>query len=126
MINNGKQLAHAVADVNEHIYDQLFKMVTDPFIRERVTFDPPQIDTNVRSCDIWVNIKHEVPAEEILAVIEHLTDCGLFRVRSVITSSRMLCMTYKSELQWNDWTRLVNSCEKPSEEPSEDKKSDGE
>lgn len=125
MINNGKQLAHAVADANESIYDQLFKMVTDPFLRERLTFDPPQINTNERSCDIWVTIKPNVPAEEHLEVIEHLTDC-LFRVRSVIKSGRMLRMTYKSDLKWDEWTRLVNSCEKPSEEPSEDKKSDGE
>ena len=108
MIKNHTELAARFADSANSIFGQIFAIVKDPFLRDRVTFDAPNIDINANSCEMWFRIKDGVSKDELPAILEHVTEPALFRIRSVIASSSMYCLEYKSEFVGNEWTRILN------------------
>ena len=116
MIKNHTELAARFADSANGIFANIFAIVKDPFLRERVTFDAPNIDINANSCEMWFRIKDGVSNDELPAILEHVTEPALFRIRSVIASSSMYCLEYKSEFGGNEWTRILNEIEGPEGE----------
>lgn len=108
MIKNHTELAARFADSANSIFGHIFAIVKDPFLRERVTFDNPNIDINSNSCEMWFRIKDGVSNDELPAILEHVTEPALFRIRSVIASAKMYCLEYKSEFGGNEWTSILN------------------
>ena len=109
MIKNPGELAARFAKSADIIFVNIFQIVKDPFLRERVTFDAPNIDINDNSCEMWFRIKEGVSKEELPAILQHVTEPSLFRIRSVIASSSMYCLEYKSKLNTcNNWNSIIN------------------
>lgn len=109
MIKNHTELAARFADSANGIFGQIFAIVKDPFLRERVTFDAPHIDINDNSCEMWFRIKDGVSNDELPAIFEHVTEPSLFRIRSVISSAKMYCLEYKSVFDSSDeWSHIIN------------------
>lgn len=117
MITNPAELAARFTTSADIIFVHIFQIVKDPFLRDRVTFDAPNIDINSNSCDMWFRIKDGVSKDEIPAILEHVTEPSLFRIRSVIASSSMYCLEYKSKSRYyEEWTRIINDIENPEQE----------
>ena len=109
MIKNHTELAARFADSANGIFGNIFAIVKDPFLRDRVTFDAPNIDINSNSCEMWFRIKDGVSKDELPAILEHVTEPSSFRIRSVISSSSMYCLEYKSVFDSPEaWTRIIN------------------
>ena len=109
MIKNHTELAARFADSANGIFGHIFAIVKDPFLRERVTFDAPNIDINDNSCEMWFRIKDGVSNEEINKILERVTEPALFKIRSVISSAKMYCLEYKSVFDSRDeWTCIIN------------------
>lgn len=127
MIKNHTELAARFAESADIIFDHIFKIVKDPFLKDRVTFDAPNIDINANSCDLWFRIKAGVSNDELPAILEHVTDPSLFKIRSVIPSSSMYCLEYKSDFRRDEeWTRIINEIEEPKPEQESEPKSEAE
>lgn len=117
MIKNHTELAARFADSANGIFGHIFAIVKDPFLRERVTFDAPNIDINDNSCEMWFRIKEGVSNDELPAILEHVTEPALFRIRSVISSAKMYCLEYKPNFKYYDeWTSIINEIEGPEGE----------
>ena len=116
MIKNHIELANRFAESANGIFGHIYSVVKDPFLRERVKFDAPNIDINDGSCEMWFRIKDGVSNDEIPKILERVTEPALFRIRSVIASSSMYCLEYKSEFGGNEWTRIINDIEVPEVE----------
>lgn len=117
MINNPGELAARFTKSADIIFVNIFQIVKDPFLRERVTFDAPSIDIDANRCEMWFRIKDGVSNEEIPQILEHVTGPSLFRIRSVIASSSMYCLEYKSRLNTcNTWNSIVNEIDEPKSE----------
>lgn len=112
MIKNPDDLATRFAKSADIIFVHIFQIVKDPFLRERVTFDAPVIDIDSNSCEWWFRINDEVSNDEVPEILEHITGPALFRIRSVISSSKMYCLEYKSKFK-GEWTRIINEIERP-------------
>ena len=111
MIKNHTELANRFAESADIIFGHVFTIVKDPFLRERVEFDAPNIDINSNSCEMWFKIKDGVSNDEIHTILEHATST-LFKIRSVISSSKMYCLVYKSKFgRSSEWTRIINDIE---------------
>lgn len=110
MIKNHTELANRFAESANGIFGHIFAIVKDPFLRKRVEFDAPNIDINDNRCEMWFRIKDGYN-DELPAILEHVTEPALFRIRSVIASSSMYCLEYKSEFGGNEWTRILNEIE---------------
>lgn len=109
MIKNHTELAARFVDSANGIFINIFSIVKNPFLRERVTFDAPSIDINSNRCEMWFRINEGVSNDEIPLILEAITGPSLFRIRSVIASSSMYCLEYKSKLSGIDeWTRIIN------------------
>ena len=109
MIKNHTELAARFADSANGIFKNIFAIVKDPFLRERVTFDAPNIDINDNSCEMWFRIKDGVSNDELPVILEHVTEPSLFRIRSVIASQSMYCLEYKSVFDSpKEWDRIIN------------------
>ena len=109
MIKNHTELAARFADSANGIFGTIFTIVKDPFLRDRVTFDAPNIDINANSCEMWFRIKDGVSNDELPVILEHVTEPSLFKIRSVISSAKMYCLEYKSVFDSRDeWTRIIN------------------
>ena len=112
MIKNPAELAAKFAKSADIIFVNIFQIVKDPFLRDRVTFDAPSIDINANRCELWFRIKEGVSNEELPEILEHVTEPSLFRIRSVIASSSLYCLEYKSKLNdSNAWNNIVNEIE---------------
>ena len=120
MIKNHTELATRFAESSDIIFGHIFAIVKDPFIRERVEFDAPIINIDANSCEMWFKIKDGVSNDEIHKILEHVTDPTLFRIRSVISSSKMYCLEYKSEFGRNEWTRIINEIDGPKSDAEGD------
>lgn len=116
MIKNHTELANRFAESADIIFGHIFAIVKDPFLRERVTFDAPSIDINANRCEMWFRIKEGVSNDEIPDILEHVTEPSLFRIRSVIASSSMYCLEYKSKLNSNEWDKIIHEIEEPEVE----------
>lgn len=118
MITNPGELAARFTKSADIIFLHIFQIVKDPFLRDRVTFDAPNIDINSNSCEMWFRIKEGVSKDEIPAILEHVTEPSLFRIRSVISSTSMYCLEYKSKFRcYDEWTRIINEIpENPKQE----------
>ena len=117
MIKNPGELAAKFAKSADIIFVNIFQIVKDPFLRDRVTFDAPSIDINSNSCEMWFRIKDGVSNDELPEILEHVTEPSLFRIRSVISSSSMYCLEYKSKLNTcNTWDSIINEIEEPEVE----------
>lgn len=120
MITNPGELAARFTKSAEFIFVHIFQIVQDPFLKDRVTFDAPNIDINSKSCEMWFRIKDGVSKDEIPAILEHVTDPSLFRIRSVIASSSMYCLEYKSKFHsYDEWTHIINDIDLPIPENPE-------
>lgn len=109
MIKNHTELAARFADSANGIFGHIFAIVKDPFLRERVTFDAPNIDINDNSCEMWFRIKDGVSKDEINKILERVTEPALFKIRSVISSANMYCLEYKSVFDSRDeWSHIIN------------------
>lgn len=109
MIKNHNELAAKFADSANVIFGQIFAIVKDPFLRERVTFDAPIIDINDNRCEMWFRIKDGVSKDELPVILGHVTEPSLFRIRSVLASQGMYCLEYKSVYDSpEEWTRIIN------------------
>lgn len=118
MIKNHTELAARFAESADFIFNQIFKIVKDPFLKDRVTFDAPNININTNSCELWFRIKTGVSNDELPAILEHVTDPSLFKIRSVVPSSGRYCLEYKSEVRREkEWTCIINEIEEPNAEP---------
>ena len=107
MIKNQTELANRFAESAAVIFGHIFAIVKDPFLRERVTFDAPSIDIDANRCELWFRIKDGVSNEELPEILEHATE-SLFRIRSVIASSSMYCLEYKSKFgRSSEWDRII-------------------
>lgn len=117
MIKNPGELAARFTKSADIIFANIFAIVKDPFLRDRVTFDAPSIDINANRCEMWFRIKDGVSNDEIPDILEHVTSPSLFRIRSVIASSSMYCLEYKSKLNTcNSWDSIINEIEEPEVE----------
>lgn len=117
MIKNPGELAARFAKSADVIFVHIFQIVKDPFLRERVTFDAPQIDINSNSCEMWFRIKDGVSNDELPAILEHVTEPALFRIRSILSSQSMYCLEYKSKFRcYDEWTRIINEIDEPKPE----------
>lgn len=120
MITNPDELAARFTKSAGIIFVNIFQIVKDPFLRHRVTFDAPSIDINSNSCEMWFRINDGVSKDEIPAILEHVTEPSLFRIRSVISSSSMYCLEYKSKFRcYDEWTRIINDIDEPKPENPE-------
>ena len=120
MITNPGELASRFAKSADIIFVHIFQIVKDPFLRDRVTFDAPSIDINSNSCEMWFRIKDGVSKDELPVILEHVTEPSLFRIRSVISSSSMYCLEYKSKFRcYDEWTRIINDIDGPKPENPE-------
>lgn len=121
MIKNPGELAARFAKSADVIFGNIFQIVKDPFLRDRVTFDAPIIDINANSCGMWFRIKDGVSNDELPAILEHVTEPSLFRIRSALASQAMYCLEYKSKFRcYGEWTRIINEIDGPkSEQESE-------
>lgn len=108
MIKNHAELAARFAESADIIFAQIFQIVKDQFLRERVTFDAPNIDINDNSCEMWFRIKDGVSNDELPVILEKVMEQALFRIRSVNASANMYCLEYKSVFDSNEWTRIIN------------------
>lgn len=130
MIKNPSELAARFTKSADIIFVHIFQIVKDQFLRDRVTFDAPNIDINSNSCEMWFRIKDGVSKDELPAILEHVTEPSLFRIRSVISSSSMYCLEYKSKFRcYDEWTSIINEIDGPKPENPEQKveaKSDNE
>lgn len=116
MIKNPGELAARLVKSADIIFVNIFQIVKDPFLRERVTFDAPNINIDANSCEMWFQIKDGVSNEELPEILEHVTAPSLFRIRSVIASSSMYCLEYKSKLgRCEAWTNIINEIEDDGE-----------
>ena len=116
MIKNPGELAARFAKSADIIFVHIFQIVKDPFLRDRVTFDAPNIDINSNSCEMWFRIKDGVSNDELPAILEHVTEPALFRIRSVLASQNMYCLEYKSKLRsYDEWTRIINDIDGPND-----------
>lgn len=112
MIKNPDELAARFAKSADIIFANIFYIVKDPFLRERVTFDAPNINIDANRCEMWFRIKEGISNDEIPEILEHVTGPALFRIRSVIACSSMYCLEYKSKLDSRDeWTSIINDIE---------------
>lgn len=117
MITNPGELAARFAKSADVIFFHIFQIVKDPFLRERVTFDAPNIDINSNSCEMWFRIKDGVSKDELPEILEHVTEPSLFRIRSVLASKSMYCLEYKPKFRCSDeWTRIINEIDGPTSE----------
>ena len=109
MIKNHTELANRFAESADIVFGHIFAIVKDPFLRERVEFDAPNVDINSNSCEMWFKIKDGVSNDEIHQILEHVTEPTLFKIRSVVSSSKMYCLEYKSKFgRSSEWTRIIN------------------
>ena len=112
MIKNHTELAARFADSANGIFGNIFAIVKDPFLRERVTFDSPHIDIDDNSCEMWFRIKDGVSNDELPIILEKVSEPSLFRIRSVNALAKMYCLEYKSVFDNRDeWTRIINDIE---------------
>lgn len=119
MIKNRTELAARFAESADNIFNHIFKIVKDPFLKDRVTFEAPNININTNSCEMWFRIKAGVPNDELPAILEHATDPSLFKIRSVIAYSGLYCLEYKSDIRRDEeWNRIINEIEEPNAEPN--------
>lgn len=117
MIKNPGELAARFAESAEIIFVNIFQIVKDPFLRDRVTFDAPSIDIDAKRCELWFRIKEGVSNDELPKILEHVTSPSLFRIRSVIAAASMYCLEYKSKLNTcNSWDSIINDIEGPEVE----------
>ena len=108
MIKNHTELAARFAESVNGIFGQIYMIVKDPFLRKRVTFDAPNINIDDNSCEMWFRIKDNISNDELPAILEHVTEPALFRIRSVI-SPKMYCLEYKSVFDSRDeWSHIIN------------------
>lgn len=131
MIKNHTELAARFAESADSIFEHIFKIVKDPFLKDRVTFDAPHIDIDANSCELCFRIKAGVSNDELPAILEHVTDPSLFKIRWVIPSSAMYCLEYTSDFRRDEeWNRIVNEIEEPKSEqesePTSEAEDDGE
>ena len=123
MIKTPGELAARFAKSADIIFVNIFAIVKDPFLRDRVTFDAPSIDINANRCELWFRIKEGVSNEELPEILEHVTGPSLFRIRSVIASSSIYCLEYKSKLNTcNTWDSIINEIDEPKSEPESEPK----
>lgn len=123
MIKNPSELAARFAESADIIFIHIFQIVKDPFLRDRVTFGAPNIDINSNDCEMWFRIKEGVSNDEIPAILEHVTEPSLFRIRSVLSSSSMYCLEYKSVFNSPEaWTRIINEIDESEPEQESDPK----
>ena len=116
MITNPGELAARFAESANIIFVHIFQIVKDPFLRDRVTFDAPNIDINSNSCEMWFRIKEGVSKDELPAILAHVTEPSLFRIRSVVSSLSMYCLEYKSKSScYDEWTRIIDDIEGDNE-----------
>ena len=114
MIKNHTELAARFADSANGIFGHIFAIVKDPFLRERVTFDAPNIDINNQSCEMWFRIKDGVSNDELPVILEKVSEPALFRIRSVNALAKMYCLEYKSIFDNRDeWTHIINEIDRP-------------
>lgn len=125
MITNPGELAARFAKSADLIFVNIFQIVKDPFLRERVTFDAPNIDINSNRCEMWFRINDGVSNDELPAILEHVTEPSLFRIRSVVASSSTYCLEYKSKFRcYDEWTSIINEIDGPKSEQESDQKVD--
>lgn len=118
MIKNYTELANRFTKSADIIFVNIFQIVKDTFLRERVTFDAPIIDIDANRCELWFRIKEGVSNKELPEILEHVTGPSLFRIRSVISSESMYCIEYKSKLNTcNNWNSIINEIDEPKSEP---------
>lgn len=128
MIKNPGELADRFTKSADIIFINIFQIVKDPFLRDRVTFDAPSIDINSNSCEMWFHIKDGVSNDELPAILEHVTEPSLFRIRSVISAASMYCLEYKSKFRrYDEWTHIINDIDgpKPKQESEPTAKTEG-
>ena len=81
------------------------------------------IDIDANRCELWFRIKEGVSNEELPEILEHVTGPSLFRIRSVIASSSIYCLEYKSKLNTcNTWDSIINEIDEPKSEPESEPK----
>lgn len=116
MIKNHGELAARFVKSADIIFVNIFAIVKDPFLRERVTFDAPSIDIDANRCELWFRIKEGVSNEELPEILEHVTGPSLFRIRSVIAPF-MYCLEYKAKHTCNNWNSIINEIDEQKSEP---------
>ena len=123
MIKNPGELAARFAKSADIIFVNIFAIVKDPFLRDRVTFDAPSIDIDINRCELWFRIKDGVSNDELPEILERVTGPSLFKIRSVISSSSLYCLEYKSKLNTcNEWNHIINEIDEPKSEPESEPK----